>query len=152
MWAALRMFVSSKTKHREDWKRLRVELAKEGVCQVTASWLDQGDGVPLGEVWEGVMRDLRGAGAMLLWAGEGEDLKGSLVELGMALGFGVPVYAAVPAGYAERYTALHHPGVWLWEGEPHQGLRQAQSRALNHVLYGTSLAYEEGTWVKLAGR
>lgn len=63
-------------------------------------------------------------------------------------GGGVPVYAAVPTGYVERYTALHHPGVWLWEGEPHQ----AQSRALNHVRYGVSLVYEEGTWVKLAVR
>lgn len=104
------IYVASKTKHAAKWRALRAA----GV-PVVSSWIDEevlGDKTDpnLTDWWETYVKDVTDrAGALLLYVEPGEVHKGGLVEVGAALGCGIPVYVCGPQTPAELVAQL---GSW----------------------------------------
>lgn len=61
------------------------------------------------EFWLEDHEDVRDADAVVVYAEEGEHLRGALVEAGIALALGVPVYVVGP--HPDYGTWQYHPGV-----------------------------------------
>ncbi|MHB8408394.1 MAG: hypothetical protein ACYDHY_09950 [Acidiferrobacterales bacterium] len=103
-----RVYTASKTVHASKWRALR-----DAGYPITASWIDEageGQSADYAELAERCVREVAGANLVLLYSEPGEVLKGALIELGVALGSGVPV-AYVGSGAGLSRVFRHHP---LW--------------------------------------
>lgn len=113
----LGIYVASRTWHAGMWRETRAK----GI-HIISSWIDEageGETEDLGELWTRVQREVRSA-ARLVFFVQIDDfpLKGALVEVGMALAVGVPVYAVLdpdiklePRSMRPVGSWLHHPSV-----------------------------------------
>jgi hypothetical protein len=100
------LYIASKTRHAARWRALRAS----GV-PVVSTWIDEageGETVDWAALWDRCIAEARSAKALVLYAEDGEALRGAYVEMGAALGAGVPVYLATPLDYC---TAARHRGV-----------------------------------------
>lgn len=83
---------------------------------IVSTWIDEdGEGATedFGELWERITREVTGAAGLVFYAEPGDlPLKGALVEVGMALAAGVPVYAHLP-GIALEPRSMRPVGSWL---------------------------------------
>lgn len=77
------------------WRRLR----DEG-WPIVSTWIDEaglGDTEDMGELWSRIEREIRSSCGLVLYAEPTHfPLKGGLVEVGIALGAGVPVVVVLP--------------------------------------------------------
>lgn len=100
------------------------DLRGQGMA-VTASWIENADENTLDftVLWPQVVREIHDSDALLMYAEAGDfPFRGALVEVGVALGAGIPVHVAL-AGVALAGPSLrplgawaHHPLVTLHEG------------------------------------
>lgn len=110
----LKVYTASKMKHAPKWLELH-RNNKHIYCH--ARWLkhtqigteDSADNA--GEFWLQDEEDVKNADVLLLYAEEGEHLRGALVEAGIAIGHGIPVI--VVGKHHDYGTWQHHPGVYI---------------------------------------
>jgi hypothetical protein len=99
------IYVASKVKHADAWKRLRAQ----GV-PIISTWIDEagvGESASLSDLWARCIFESSRADALIIYCEPGEVLKGAWVELGAALSAGVPVYAVG----IQEFTVSHHKGI-----------------------------------------
>lgn len=109
----IRVYTASKLRHAKMWKEL---CDKSHSFIFHARWLKHVKiGTPDGpehapDFWMQDQQDVKDSDALLVYAAPGDKLRGALVEVGMALAYGIPV---VIIGEHEDYgTWRHHPGVF----------------------------------------
>ncbi len=93
------------------WRRLRAEGRP-----IISTWIDEageGETACNRELWLRIEREVTTAKALILYV-EREDfpIKGALVEVGMALAAGVPVYVCAPGVMLEDRT-MRPVGSWM---------------------------------------
>lgn len=108
------IYVASRVKHADRWLAARAAGAR-----INSSWIDEaGDGETgdFGELWERIAREVAAADALMLYAADGDfPLKGALVEVGIAIQCGKPIYLCMPGVVVEGRTSrpigswINHP-------------------------------------------
>jgi hypothetical protein len=108
------IYVASRVKHAYRWQTYRAEGA-----QINSSWIDEaGDGetADFGELWERIVREVNAADGLLFFAfADDFPLKGALVEVGIAIQCGKPIYLCIPGVVIEGRTSrpigswINHP-------------------------------------------
>lgn len=77
------------------WRTLRAHGAR-----IVSSWIDEdgeGQTADFGELWSRIEAEIRSADRLVLYAEPSDfPLKGALVEVGMAIAMGKPVYLILP--------------------------------------------------------
>jgi hypothetical protein len=110
---AHRVYVASKACHRPMWRRWR-----ENGVPIISSWIDVDDSHIGGtltaaeyrKLWASITAEVASATALVFLSVAGDEhQKGSLVEVGVALGAGIPVFAVG----APDHSWLNHPGVTI---------------------------------------
>lgn len=112
----MKIYIASRTKHAPLWRETRAQ----GIG-IISSWINEageGETADLSELWTRVQREVRGADRLVFYAEAGDfPLKGALIEVGMALMIGVPVYVVLrevnlePRSLRPVGSWLNHPGV-----------------------------------------
>ena len=85
-----KIYIASKTKHAERWKKFR----DEGI-NIISSWIDeagQGESKSLRDLWIRNINEAKSADFLIMYNEPEEIPKGSLIELGAALANNVRVY------------------------------------------------------------
>jgi hypothetical protein len=98
------VYVASRTKHAAEWRGLRAN----GV-PIVSTWIDEagpGESPDLVDLWRRCEREVRNAACVVLLYDEG--MEGALVEAGIAIASGVPVFVV---GEPKRTGFKNHPGV-----------------------------------------
>ncbi|MHB8258495.1 MAG: hypothetical protein ACYDHY_18810 [Acidiferrobacterales bacterium] len=126
-----RVYTAAKTAHAPKWRALR-----DAGYRIVASWVDEaGEGqcADYAELAGRCVREVTGKNLGLLYSEPGEVLKGTLIELGVTLGSGVPVaYIGSGAGFFRVFR--RHP---LWR--EYRTIEDALSSELYQVrVYGTT--------------
>ena len=88
------IYVASKTKHAPTWRQLR-----DFGFPICSTWIDeaaQGQTKSWPDLWSRCVREAACSDALVLYHETGEVLKGALVEVGVALGEGIPVFWVGP--------------------------------------------------------
>ena len=106
------IYVASRIKHATMWKQKR----KAG-APIISTWIDEageGETEDFGELWHRIEGEVKKATALVFYASGYEDFpfKGALVEVGMALAFGKPVYAVIKHVEMEGRT-MRPVGSWI---------------------------------------
>lgn len=100
-------YIASRTKHAAKWRDLR----DKGV-PIISSWLDEsepGQTASFTDLWKRIEDEIRASSALLIYMQEDDfPLRGALVETGMALAHGKPVFACL-----QRVTLEGPIGSWL---------------------------------------
>lgn len=92
------VYIASKVKHAPKWRRLRDELS-DGHVQIISTWIDEagpGETTDRGDLALRCIQEASEADILILYAEEGDFLKGALVECGAALAFNRQVWAVGP--------------------------------------------------------
>jgi hypothetical protein len=102
------VYVASKTRHADVWKTYR-----ERGLPIVSTWIDEAGAGMTGSVsdlWERCVAECRGAAALVAYAAEEDagSLEGVLVEVGVALCAGVPVFFHGPISRG-RFPFTRHP-------------------------------------------
>lgn len=95
-----------------QWRHLRDEKG----WNIISTWIDEagaGETACFGELWSRIKGEISGASCLLLYV-EPDDfpLKGALVEVGLAMGEGIPIYVAAPGITLEGLT-MRPLGSWV---------------------------------------
>lgn len=91
------------------WRSLRAQG-----WPIVSTWIDEdGETLDFSVLWPRIEREVSSASRLIFYA-EPTDfpLKGALVEVGMAIAFGVPVFAVLP-GVDLQSRSMHPVGSWL---------------------------------------
>ena len=115
------IYVASRVRHAEMWRRLRSQY------QINSTWIDEageGESSDLGELWQRIHVEVLRSSALVLHV-EQEDfpLKGALIEVGMAMAVGKPIFVSAWHVELEERSLrplgswVHHPRVVLDQGE-----------------------------------
>lgn len=112
-WEALpSVYIASKARHWQAWQRKRDEHPH---IRFVCTWIDEGDEgatIDWSDLWTRCVTEAASADAVIAYYEQGDELKGALVEVGVALGAGKPVY-----------LVGHPPHSWV----NHPNVRQALS-------------------------
>lgn len=100
----------------EAWRKLRdVDgyLIVSSWIDVVAQPINEDNTKPLHTIWENITQEVTTAERVIVYA-EPDDfpLKGTLVEVGMALAFGTPIYLVLPGVDIEEDT-FRPIGSWI---------------------------------------
>lgn len=108
------VYVASRASNPERpamWRELRAQGRP-----IISTWIDEagpGETADMGELWARIEREVRGSCGVVLYArGEDFPLKGALVEVGMAIGAGLPVAVVLPDG-VEDWHSCRPVGSWV---------------------------------------
>lgn len=105
------IYVASRTKHAAMWKQCRAE----GV-PIISTWIDEageGETANFGDLWLRIQKEVVGAERLVFFAENGDfPLKGALIEVGMALAAGVPVYLVLDPETELEERSLRPLGSW----------------------------------------
>ena len=112
---ALQFYTAGKVKHAEKFRKLRDDL----LLPVCASWIDLPSVFDIKTVWPTCYEDVRHSNFVLLYCETfEEELRGALVEIGMAFGMNKPVYAINTCKSlkvdAVSDVAFTHYKLWNW--------------------------------------
>ncbi len=108
----IRVYTASQLKHAAKWRDL---CAGNSRVYFHARWLKHiSVGTPdtaefASEFWLQDEQDVKDSDAVLIYAEQGDRLRGALVEAGMAIAYRVPVILA--GEHPDFGTWQHHPGV-----------------------------------------
>lgn len=97
------IYIASKACHWKRWQELRAAGAP-----IISTWIDEGAigaTSSFSDLWQRCVSEAASCSALICYAEEGEILKGALVEIGVALASGRPVYIVGPVSA----TFCHHP-------------------------------------------
>lgn len=113
------IYVASKTRHAAMWRYLR----GRGV-NINSTWIDEageGESKSLRDLAERCVAEVKAADRLVLFIAKGDALKGQLIETGVALAVGIPVFAI---GFDQRSAFRSHP-LWHECGATAAGFREA---------------------------
>jgi hypothetical protein len=101
------IYIASRTRHAARWRALRAS----GV-PIISTWIyeaGEGETSDWAELWERCVREASSCRGLILFAEPPEDdcLSGALVEAGVALGAGVPVYVVGESKSIRKF--VRHP-------------------------------------------
>jgi hypothetical protein len=117
----------------EMWKAFRASG-----WNITSTWIDEageGETSDFTELWARITREIRAAAGVILYAERADfPLKGALVECGIAIGMGKPVYVVLPDVNLEGRT-LKPIGSWVKHGLVKRAVTCEQAYA---AIKGTS--------------
>lgn len=107
----IRIYIASKMEHAERWRELYAELPDIHIC---SRWpflepFIEPSKENARKFWQTDEDDIYNCNALIVYAEEGEKLRGALVEAGMALGIGRPVI--VVGDHPDFGTWVFHPNV-----------------------------------------
>ena len=88
------IYTASKTSHAQKW----IDLRASGL-PIISTWIDEagaGQSACMVDLWKRCVSESGGANALIVYAEDGDILKGGYVEVGCALSNGVPVFAVGP--------------------------------------------------------
>jgi len=106
------LYIASKVHRAPAWRALR------GAYPIVARWIDKPDGLDAAayrQLWIECIEDAaHRADMVVIYAGEGDTLKGCLIEAGACLGQGKPVYQigdchSLRAGDGSDASFVSHP-------------------------------------------
>lgn len=103
-WTDDKLYIASKARHAPKW----VELRRLGV-PIISTWIDEagpGETQDYSELWVRIVREIQESTKLIVYSEEGESQRGALLEMGIALGAGIPVLW-LGAPYSPRRG--HHP-------------------------------------------
>ena len=111
-----KIYVSSRMKHAELWRSCR------GPFNIIASWIDETEVECFEQLWQRMQNEIKEADAIVFLAEKGDaPFKDVLIECGMALSMGKPVFVACKMETEDESRAigswLHHPLVTLYQTE-----------------------------------
>jgi hypothetical protein len=98
------IYVASKAFRGPMWRALR-----ENGLPICSTWIDEsepGQTFDWEDLWLRCLREASEADTLVLYWEAGEVLKGALVEVGIALGHGIPIIWVGP-----ELSVCHHPSV-----------------------------------------
>jgi hypothetical protein len=98
------IYVASKTYHAAIWRNFRAQGQP-----IISTWIDEagpGESRDRADLWRRCIAEASRCWALILFAEDGETLKGALLETGAALAHGRPV---ILFGNAPRWTFEDHP-------------------------------------------
>lgn len=102
---------ASKPERGEMWRGLRA-----AGWPIISTWIDEdGEGATadFADLWTRIEREVTTATALVLYAADGDfPLKGALIEVGMALASGVPVFVVLP-GVELEPRSMRPVGSWM---------------------------------------
>jgi nucleoside 2-deoxyribosyltransferase len=116
----MKIYIASKVKHAEKWRKLRKEGAK-----IISTWIDEaGEGQTYSYhvLACNCIEEIKEADALILYCEEGEMLKGALIEVGAALAFGKKVYAVGDCQSISR-VFKEHPNWYIEDTVKHALLK-----------------------------
>ncbi|MHB1328011.1 MAG: hypothetical protein ACYC2K_07400 [Gemmatimonadales bacterium] len=156
------IYVASRVKQAPLWRMFRTSGAP-----IISTWIDEaGDGetADFGELWQRIRGEIASSKALVFYAdGVGDfPFKGALVEVGMALAMGKPVFAALENVMLDGRT-MRPVGSWLLDRNVHRcdtvaealdraqavgkhqsaGVECSECRRLNNRLYKIDAALDE---------
>lgn len=104
------IYITSKTKHADQWRLLRDKLG----YPVISTWIDEageGQSKDLADLWDRCIREASTAKVLVIYRESDEVLKGGWIELGAALASGVTVLAVGIEGFtvAKDRRIRHFP-------------------------------------------
>lgn len=105
-----RIYIASKTYQAPAWRALRDKAG----WPIISTWIDEagpGETKCHVDLWRRCIDEAKSATGLILYAEDGDLLKGALLEAGAALACNVPVAVVGPAEAMK--TAKHHPGVTI---------------------------------------
>lgn len=112
------VYVASRVRHAAMW-----QLERERGARITSSWIDEageGETASLSELWERITREVLSSERLVFFATEGDPpFKGAFIEIGIALGAGIPVTAVIdrielePRSFRPIGSWLNHPLVTM---------------------------------------
>jgi hypothetical protein len=95
------IYIASKVKHAHKWKLLQ----KRGVL-FNCAWLniteEHLNSAAYEKLWDCIIADVKNCAALILYVEKDDVLKGALIEVGVALACGIPIYVIGEA-----------PGTWI---------------------------------------
>jgi len=104
------IYVASRVKHAAMWRILREKYA------IISTWIDEageGETDDLSELWGRITAEVANCDALVLHVAPGDcPLKGALVEVGMAIALGKPVFVSA-FGVELEERSLRPIGSWL---------------------------------------
>lgn len=105
------IYVASRVKHAMFWKQARAEGAP-----IISSWIDEageGETADFGELWTRIQQEVSTAERLVFFA-QADDFpfKGALVEVGIALQAGVPVFLVIDPDINLDERTLRPLGSW----------------------------------------
>jgi hypothetical protein len=108
----MKIYVASRVLHADLWKSLR-----EPGAHIIATWIDEageGETADFVELWQRIRGEIASCDVLVFYAAGVQDFpfKGALVEVGMALALGKPVYAALEDVMLDGRT-MRPVGSWL---------------------------------------
>lgn len=98
-------YVASKTKHAAKWKAYR-----DSGVPIISTWIDEagiGETKSFPDLWRRCVSETRKARALIVYAEDGDELKGALIEVGAALASNTPVFMV--GNIEAMKTARNHP-------------------------------------------
>lgn len=102
------IYTASRVRHAPLWLAARADG-----FDIISTWIDEageGQSVSMMDLWHRCVDEARSADALILYREGEEMLKGALVEMGAALGAGIPVYAVGFSGAdTKAFSFLNHP-------------------------------------------
>jgi hypothetical protein len=112
----MRIYVASRVKHAERWKHLR--SLGYGIISTWIDEVDEGQTLDFTYLWKRITHEIMHSDRLVFYA-EPEDFpfKGALVEVGMAIATGIPVFVYLSSTQLEGRTDrpvgswIRHPKV-----------------------------------------
>lgn len=130
------IYVASRVKRAPVWLKWRATGQP-----IISTWIDEageGETADLSELWTRVQREVSGAAALIFYAGADDfPLKGALVEVGIALGAGIPVFLVLDAGIMLDGRTLRPLGSWALHPLVTRCADLADAFARSHSLLAT---------------
>lgn len=107
-----RVYGASRTHHAARWRDIR----SAGTVEIVSSWIDEagpGETADMSELWQRVEREVTSSDRLVLFVQDGDfPLKGALIEAGMALAAGVPVFVVLDPEIKLEERSLRPLGSW----------------------------------------
>ena len=105
----MKFYTASKCCHARLWRDARQDH------KIVSSWIDEageGQTASYSELSSRCLSEIRQADRLILLAAKGEILKGALIEAGMALALGIPVFCLDDGSPSISRVFKEHP---LWK-------------------------------------
>ena len=99
-------YVASKVSHAEMWRRVALETE----IRIVSTWINEageGQTADYSELAQRCISEISSASAFILYCELGEVLKGAMIEAGVALAMGVPVYCVGTCDSLSRVFSAH---------------------------------------------
>lgn len=109
----INVYTASCLQHAKLWTELRQKYSED--FHFTSHWMDQilsgAQETPENarKFWARDVQEVQSSDAVIVYAVDGDILRGAICEAGVALGCGIPVIIVAPAGLHSLSTWQYHP-------------------------------------------